>query len=145
MASIIIAGSRGFTNYSLLREHMAELFGRWGDSGFGRPFVGPHHIISGGARGADALGERFAHEHGLSVSVMKADWDLFGKSAGYRRNQEMAEIADALIAFWDGRSRGTKHMIDIARKRGLSVSVIRTYHTDPNFKSNYSPLIAETF
>ena len=52
-----------------------------------------------------------------------ADWDKYGKSAGYRRNEQMADNADSLIALWDGRSRGTKHMIDIAHRKGLKVYV----------------------
>jgi hypothetical protein len=82
-------------------------------------------IVSGTAAGADTLGERYAQEKGYEVKKFPAQWDLYGKSAGYKRNQQMAEYADGLIAFWDGKSRGTKHMIDIATNKGLKVRVIR--------------------
>lgn len=55
---------------------------------------------------------------------MKADWDIYGKSAGYIRNAEMAKYADACVVFWDGKSRGTKHMIDLAKKEGIGLKVV---------------------
>lgn len=81
-------------------------------------------IVSGGARGADKLGELYAHTNLHSLKVFPADWEKFGKSAGYIRNEEMAKYADCLVAFWDGKSRGTKHMIDLAHKHGLQVRVV---------------------
>lgn len=82
-------------------------------------------IISGYASGADALGERYAQERGSLLETFPADWKVHGKAAGPIRNTKMAEVADALIAFWDGKSRGTKNMIDTATKRGLKVAVVR--------------------
>lgn len=64
------------------------------------------------------MGERYAKERGYAVSEHPADWDRYGKSAGYIRNKEMAEEADALMAFWDGKSRGTMHMINLAKEKG---------------------------
>ena len=69
-------------------------------------------IISGGAQGPDKLGERFARVFDIPCTVMKADWNRYGKSAGPIRNKEMAEECDAAFIFWDGKSRGTKNMID---------------------------------
>ena len=109
----IIAGSRSVTD---LNEVLAAVL----DS----PWV-PTAIVSGTALGADQLGEQFAHDFSLPVTRFPADWDAHGKSAGYKRNTEMAEHADALIALWDGHSRGTKNMIDIATKKGLKVHVHR--------------------
>lgn len=83
----------------------------------------PSVVISGCAQGADRLGEMWAAQQGIPVERFPANWEMHGKSAGYRRNAEMAATADALIALWDGTSRGTKHMIDIARSRGLRVYV----------------------
>jgi len=80
-------------------------------------------IVSGGARGADALGERYAKDRGYSLRVFPAEWDRYGKRAGYLRNAEMAKYANALLAFWDGESRGTRHMIQIARESGLKVGI----------------------
>lgn len=80
-------------------------------------------IVSGGASGADSCGERWASVHELPVKTFLPDWNQHGKSAGIVRNVEMALYADALVAFWDGQSRGTKHMIDYANKQGLKVKV----------------------
>ena len=80
-------------------------------------------VISGTARGADVFGEVWAVRNGIPVDRYPADWDKFGKSAGYKRNEQMATVAEALVAVWDGESRGTSHMIDIAKKNGLKVYV----------------------
>lgn len=114
---VIIAGSRGFSNYKLLREQCNK---------FLREKRITHNIIivSGGARGADKLGEKYSHDEGFALEVYPAQWDKYGKRAGFRRNEQMAEVADALIAFWDGKSHGTKHMIDIMNEKNLEVRVI---------------------
>ena len=115
---VIIAGSRGFNDYNLLEEKCDFLLSEK---------VKTHDIVivSGTARGADKLGERYARERGYELEAHPADWDKYGKSAGYRRNQEMAEVADAVICFWDGTSKGTKHMIDIAKEKNLMLRVIQ--------------------
>jgi ABC-type enterochelin transport system substrate-binding protein len=112
---IIIAGGRNFNDYNKLRESCDNILVNQKDV----------EIVSGTAAGADTLGERYAQEKGYEVKKFPAQWDLYGKSAGYKRNQQMAEYADGLIAFWDGKSKGTKHMIDIATNKGLKVRVIR--------------------
>lgn len=86
----------------------------------------PDEVITGGAEGIDELGNSWAKENGIATSVFPADWDRYGKSAGPRRNAQMAKHAGKdglLLAFWDGHSRGTKSMIDIAGKKGLKVIV----------------------
>src|SRR5262245_15599194 len=80
-------------------------------------------VVSGGAEGADKLGERYAKDAGLKLTVVPADWKTYGKSAGPIRNRQMAEYAQALIALWDEESAGTRNMIEEARKRGLLVHV----------------------
>ena len=114
---VIIAGSRGFSNYKLLREKCNEYL---------REKRKEYNIIiiSGGARGADFFGEKYAQDEGFSLEVFPANWNKFGKSAGFRRNEQMAEVADALIAFWDGKSHGTKHMIEIMENKKLLVRVV---------------------
>ncbi len=82
-------------------------------------------VCSGGANGADKLGERFARDFKLQLRIFEADWGGLGKSAGPVRNREMAEWADTLVAYWDGKSRGTKNMISEALKNGLEVHVFR--------------------
>jgi hypothetical protein len=114
---VVIAGSRGFSNYTLMRENCND---------FLREKKKTHNIIivSGNARGADLLGEKYAHDNGYDLEIYPADWKKFGTSAGFRRNEQMAEVADALIAFWDGKSHGTEHMIEIAKNKGLNVKVV---------------------
>ena len=114
---VIIAGSRGFSNYKLLHEQCNK---------FLREKRKTHNIIivSGGARGADKLGEKYSQDEGFALEVYPAQWDKYGKRAGFRRNEQMAEVADALIAFWDGKSHGTKHMIDIMNEKNLEGRVI---------------------
>jgi hypothetical protein len=80
-------------------------------------------VVSGGAQGADALGERYAREAGLPLKRFPADWAKNGKAAGPIRNREMAAYAQALIALWDGKSRGTANMIEEARARSLNVHI----------------------
>lgn len=108
---VIVAGSR-------TADCMLELVSAIRKAGFVIDTV-----VSGTARGADRLGEQWAKANGVPIARYPADWDGLGKSAGYRRNEEMARNADALIALWDGESRGTIHMISIAKKAGLPVHV----------------------
>ena len=114
---VIIAGSRGFSNYKLLKEHCNKYLRE-------KRRTCNIIIVSGHARGADTLGERYAQDEGFALEVYPAQWKKLGKQAGYRRNEQMAEVADALIAFWDGESRGTKHMIDIMNNKGLPTKVV---------------------
>jgi len=107
----IIAGSRDFTDPTLVHAAIAA-------SGFTIT-----HVLSGGARGIDLAGEAWAAAHEVPVTVLPAEWDRFGKGAGYRRNEALAAQAEALIVCWDGRSPGTAHMVDIATRRGLQVFV----------------------
>ena len=121
---IIIAGSRDFNDYELLKKSVIEIITKK------TMLPDLTRIISGGARGADTLGERFANEMGLEISRFIPDWDGLGKRAGYVRNAEMAKFAvednndGMLIAFWDGQSKGTKRMIDLAKRYGLEVHVV---------------------
>lgn len=116
MFRVIVAGSRDFTNYDGLSASLDYLLKNINDE-----IV----IVCGMARGADRLGEKYAKEHGYKVLYFPADWDIDGKSAGFIRNVKMAENADALVAFWDGKSVGTKHMIETAQNKGLAVRIKR--------------------
>lgn len=107
----IIAGSRGINSYMLLEECLQDV-----------PFT-PTVVISGGARGVDKLGEMWAVARYIPVEVYPAEWDKYGRRAGYERNKLMASKAEALVALWDGESRGTEHMITIAKEKGLTVHV----------------------
>ena len=121
---IVIAGSRDFNDYELLKREVLNIVKH---DNRPKDYV---KVISGGARGADTLGERFAKESGLEIKRFSPEWNGLGKRAGYVRNAEMAEFAvednnyGVLIAFWDGKSKGTKHMIDLANKNGLEVHIV---------------------
>lgn len=117
---IVIAGSRDFNNYDILNKCMTSLLSGVLDRTMGN---GEITIISGGARGADVLGERYAKEHNMILKVFPAEWDKYGKSAGYKRNHQMAQYGDVLVAFWDRQSRGTMHMINLCKQLGLQVYV----------------------
>lgn len=116
MFRVIIAGGRDFDDYDLVVSTMDKLL---------QNITEPITIVCGMARGADTLGERYAISKEYEVARFSADWGKFGKAAGYKRNEKMAQNADALVAFWDGSSRGTKHMIDLAHKYNLRVRVKR--------------------
>lgn len=109
----IIAGGRDFNNYDWLKEVCDKILANKENV----------EIVSGAAYGADLLGEKYAKERGYKLKRFPAQWEEHGKSAGYIRNTEMAEYADALIAFWDGQSKGTMHMINIAEEKGLLARV----------------------
>lgn len=114
---LIVADGRDFNDVVLLRD----------TCDFKLSNVDRTHdvtIISGGARGADTIAQMYAEERDYALEIMEADWDAHGKSAGYKRNQAMSDVATHLIAFWDGKSRGTKHMIDIATRAGHVVHVV---------------------
>ena len=83
------------------------------------------------APGVDTLAVRWANYHGYPLKEFPADWNKYGKAAGYRRNVEMAEYADLLIAFWDGKSPGTKHMIDIMKSKGKHGKIVYTNRPAP--------------
>lgn len=107
----IIAGSRGLDSYLILSETIRKI--DWEIT----------EVISGTCKGVDRLGECWAKNHNIPLKKYVAYWRKYGNKAGVLRNIQMAEYADALIALWDRESKGTKHMIDIARKKNLKVYV----------------------
>lgn len=120
---VIIAGSRTFSNYRLMVEKCdAVLYNKF--------YTHDIIIVSGGAKGADQCGERYAQDRRLKVEVYPAEWDKYGSAAGPIRNRQMADIADALIAFWDGKSSGTRNMIELAKAKPLPYRVIKYEHIE---------------
>jgi hypothetical protein len=120
---VIIAGSRDFDDYDYLKQISMELI----INNFGL-FDETVTIVSGTARGADSLGEKFARENSFEIVRFPAEWESLGKKAGYLRNKEMVKYAKEdskgmLIAFWDGKSKGTKHIINTAKKEKLKTYV----------------------
>jgi len=123
---VIIAGGRDFKDYQLLNHWCDKLL-------ITKRVYATIVVVSGKQMsedeegnkwGADYFGEVYAEENGFKVDPYPADWKKHGKAAGFIRNDKMSQHADGLIAFWDGHSRGTKNMIDLATKRGLLVKVI---------------------
>ena len=124
---IIVAGGRDFNDFELLELNLNRLI----DYLLKEAVISKNteiEIVCGKAKGADALGEEFAKKYGLNIKYFPADWNRFGKSAGYKRNADMASYAKEedgiLVAFWDGKSKGTKHMIDTSKNIELKVFVL---------------------
>lgn len=128
MLKVIIAGSRNFDDYRFLEEKL--------DSIFSKQDFNEIEIISGRCNtgsltfttkeginvfGTDGLGELYAERKGLKVVPFPADWNTYNQSAGPIRNRQMAAVADALILFWDGKSKGSANMLSEARKKNLAI------------------------
>lgn len=115
---LIIAGGRDFKDYDQLAYTVMALATTvYADMEIS--------IVSGMARGADALGYMFAHRNNVKVYEFPAQWDRFGKQAGFRRNTEMGNFADGLLCFWDGESKGTQHMIQYMGQLNKPVYITR--------------------
>jgi len=126
---VIVAGSRHITDYQLVSQVISDTLAKYN--------IQITEIVSGCAAGVDSLGEQWALENGIKVEPFESNWDditvpnalirtnKWGKQynarAGFQRNERMAEYGNVLIAIWDGKSRGTKDMIDRATKHGLFV------------------------
>jgi hypothetical protein len=108
-----IVGSRGFANYSMLKAFVNK---------FKENFV-VDAIISGGAIGADQLGAKYAKDNDIQLIVYPADWNKYGKSAGYKRNKLIVEDSDVIIAFWDGISPGTEHTINLCKDMNTNIII----------------------
>jgi hypothetical protein len=117
---LAIVGSRTFDDYEMAKAALKDLV--------------ITEIVSGGAKGADALAERYAKENNIPVKIFKPDWAKYGRGAGPVRNKLIVEYADKVIAFWDGASKGTKSSIDFATAKGKLLSVKR--FNRPSFAGN---------
>jgi uncharacterized phage-like protein YoqJ len=102
---LAVIGSRNFRDYDLLYNKIVFYFGDRAKL-----------IVSGGAKGADALAEVFAKQAKIPTKIYEPDWDKFGKAAGMIRNQKIIEGCDAVICFWDGESKGSKNSLSLAKK-----------------------------
>ena len=116
---VVIAGCRDYNNYDEAKEFIDYCLSRIRKE---NEII----IVSGGARGADALGERYAEENGFKIERYPANWEKYGKSAGPKRNEQMAKVADCVICFWDKKSLGTKSMIGFAKEynRPIRIKII---------------------
>jgi hypothetical protein len=113
---VIICGGRNFTDYQYLNAYVKMV----------PPWIEITEVVSGHADGADTLGEQWATKNNIPLKIFPADWERLGRRAGPIRNIEMSKYAEGCIAFWNGTSTGTKHMIDTAIKAGMWTYVIRT-------------------
>jgi hypothetical protein len=112
MIKLAIIGSRDFGDYKLLCETLSPYL----------PKI--NLVVSGGARGADKLGERWAKENNIQTLIFYANWDKHGKAAGFIRNEDIIKNCDCVIAFWDGKSKGTSHSLSLAKKFGKPTKII---------------------
>lgn len=105
-----VIGSRTFEDYNRLKR-ILDLY----------PVT---TIVSGGAKGADSLGERYADEKGINKEIYVPQWDLFGKKAGFLRNTTIIENCDMVVAFWDKKSKGTKDSLDKAHSLSKTTLIV---------------------
>lgn len=121
---IIVAGTRTFSDYELLENKLNDFISELNQKYPDKQIV----IITGAAKGADQLGSFYARSHNIPLKEFPADWHTYGRAAGPIRNQQMLDFAlheiPKLIVFWDGKSRGTKNMIDIARRYNVQTEVL---------------------
>jgi len=114
---IIIAGCRNFNNYEFFKRKCDKLLSVIKTKC-------EITIISGGALGVDTMAEKYSIENNYNFKEYPADWRSYPRNAGIIRNCEMGTIADRLIAFWDQKSSGTRHMISEAKRKGLKIKVV---------------------
>ena len=108
---LAIIGGRDFADYDRMKTCYEQI-----------PKI--TEIVSGGAKGADSMGELIAFDYNLKFTCFKPDWETHGKAAGFIRNRLIIEHADVVLAFWDGQSKGTKNSIDLAEKLNKPICVV---------------------
>lgn len=110
---IAIIGSRNFDNYKLVVETL-------------KPYQSKISlVISGGAKGADSLGEHWAKQNNINTLIFLPDWDKHGKRAGFIRNEDIIKNCDGVLAFWDGESKGTAHSLSLAEKYNKPTKIVK--------------------
>jgi len=112
-----IIGGRDFDKYDVLRHQIDPIRSNYDIS----------CIVSGGARGADSLAERYANEYNIKTLIFKPDWDKYGKAAGFIRNSDIINNSDLVIAFWNGNSKGTLDSINKALNTKTNIIVLDYY------------------
>lgn len=129
-AKLLVAGGRDFGDYEMMEAELTRLL-------FQEHFCGnlssrAVKIVSGMAEGADTLAIRYADEHDLTKILFPANWKYSRRRAGFFRNEDMMDIATHLVAFWDGKSHGTAHIIELAEKKGIPLKIIHYKANDTN-------------
>lgn len=110
---VAIIGSRDFNDYELVKKVLNNVKDKI------------TLIVSGGAIGADSLGAQFALENNIQTKIFIPDWETYGRSAGYIRNKAIVEESDIIIAFWDGKSKGTQHSFKLAKSLNKRIKIIK--------------------
>jgi len=111
-----VVGSRDFNDYDLLKKYLDKIHS-----------IEPIKcIVSGGAKGADSLSEKWAGDNNVSKIIFYPEWNKYGKRAGFLRNVTIVDTSDKVIAFWSGNSKGTKHSIDLCKKKGKKCKIVYT-------------------
>lgn len=109
---VAVIGSRGFNDYEKVKETLSK--------------INITLLVSGGAKGADLLGERYAKENNIETKIFIPDWDKHGKKAGFLRNTDIIENAELVVAFWDGTSKGTLDSINKTKEQNKKLIIINT-------------------
>ena len=111
---LAIVGSRTFNDYNLLERHINDIAKSFNII----------KIISGGANGADKLGEKYANKHEIPTSILNPDWEKYGRGACFIRNKNIVNSSDKVVAFWDGKSKGTQNSINLAEKQNKLIQIV---------------------
>ena len=106
---LLIVGSRSITNFNLSPYISADI----------------DTVISGGANGIDRLAEQYADSHRLSKYILRPRYDLYGRAAPLKRNEEMVDMADTVLIIWDGRSKGTQYTLKYANKINKPIALVQ--------------------
>lgn len=115
---LAVVGSRSINNRGRVYKCLDDCLDKANE--IGKELV----LVSGGARGIDTMAMDFAKDRGLTIIIVYPDWDKHGRSAGFKRNHVIWEIADCGIAFWDGVSKGTEHSFDLAKQQDKQIAII---------------------
>lgn len=109
---LAVVGSRSVKDYNMIKKHLSDYL------------ENEIEIVTGGSTGVDSLAEQFALEHNIPVKIFLPEWELYGKSAGIKRNELIWQYADEGIAFWDGQSKGTSNSFKLSRKYKKKIKII---------------------
>lgn len=115
---VAVIGSRNFSDYNLLESTLISM-----------PNI--TQIISGGAKGADSLAATYAVQHQLPLAIFRPDWKTYGKGAGIVRNRQIMEVAEMVVAFWDGTSKGTANSLKLAKSKGIPIRMVLVCNATP--------------
>ena len=120
---LAIIGGRDFTDFNKAEQVFWEYYCFYDDE-TGKPYAHIDEIISGGAKGADLIAKRLATKYKVKYTEFPADWDKYGKFAGFKRNIQIVDSSDMVLAFWDGTSKGTAHSLSLAKQAKKNTIIV---------------------